>query len=288
VPAWLGWRCHLLLAPSSATRPLTMGLFNRKQNTADSNDDTDPGTESKKASWRRPASESPRNMSGGGLTECRHGIQAAATQGLAAHSRSKDRSPSLLHRRPHLRAYWRHSHMGLGHGVHHSNSNTSPLTPSQVSQITIDYTDCENQPASPSIDALTFTNVKSYNYELRASDSKASFNPPQWAYFDNGTASANNASAAKACFLRFDIPHDMGPGVFLYYKLTNFYQNHRRYVKSLDTSQLSGNAVDRGKIGGSDCSPLTSIGDKVIYPCGLIANSIFNGSSPAHLPKEER
>lgn len=31
--------------------------------------------------------------------------------------------------------------------------------------------------------------------------------------------------------------------VFMYYGLSNFYQNHRRYVKSRDDSQLNGNMV---------------------------------------------
>lgn len=62
----------------------------------------------------------------------------------------------------------------------------------------------------------------------------------------------------------------------MYYRLTNFYQNHRRYVRSLDTSQLKGNVVDNGTIDGSACDPLRSRNGKAIYPCGLIANSIFN------------
>lgn len=75
--------------------------------------------------------------------------------------------------------------------------------------------------------------------------------------------------------------------MFLYYKLTNFFQNHRRYVKSLNTDQLKGDAVDEKSISSSDCSPLDVIGDKIIYPCGLIANSIFNGLSfPSRLFKK--
>lgn len=27
---------------------------------------------------------------------------------------------------------------------------------------------------------------------------------------------------------------------------------------------------------GGDCKPITSVGDKPVYPCGLIANSVFN------------
>jgi hypothetical protein len=67
--------------------------------------------------------------------------------------------------------------------------------------------------------------------------------------------------------------------VFLYYKLTNFYQNHRRYVKSVDTSQLHGDAVSASDLNGGDCKPITSSPDgRPYYPCGLIANSVFNDS----------
>jgi cell cycle control protein 50 len=80
------------------------------------------------------------------------------------------------------------------------------------------------------------------------------------------------------CSIIFDIPEPIGPPVFLYYRLTNFYQNHRRYVSSLDMDQLKGVAVDNNTIKSSACDPLTLDGatGKAYYPCGLIANSIFN------------
>ena len=59
--------------------------------------------------------------------------------------------------------------------------------------------------------------------------------------------------------------------------MTNFYQNHRRYVQSFDQSQLQGHARSNKSIKGSDCDPLqTDENGKAYYPCGLIANSIFN------------
>ena len=67
--------------------------------------------------------------------------------------------------------------------------------------------------------------------------------------------------------------------VYMYYGLTNFYQNHRRYVRSRDDSQLHGYNVDSLY---SDCEPFktkklnTSVEMK-IAPCGAIANSLFNG-----------
>lgn len=69
----------------------------------------------------------------------------------------------------------------------------------------------------------------------------------------------------------------MKPPVFMYYRLTNFYQNHRRYVKSLDVDQLKGKAVDNKTLDGGSCDPLKlDPSGKAYYPCGLIANSQFN------------
>lgn len=67
--------------------------------------------------------------------------------------------------------------------------------------------------------------------------------------------------------------------VYLYYGLTNFYQNHRRYVKSRDDSQLLG----REGILSTNCEPFDyehkEDGKKIpIAPCGAIANSLFNGA----------
>lgn len=80
------------------------------------------------------------------------------------------------------------------------------------------------------------------------------------------------------CRLYFEIPNDIGPPVFLYYRLTDFYQNHRRYVKSMDQQQLQGDFRDNNSISNSDCDPLRIDPEtgKAFYPCGLIANSIFN------------
>jgi len=67
--------------------------------------------------------------------------------------------------------------------------------------------------------------------------------------------------------------------VFMYYGLTNFYQNHRRYVKSRDDKQLYGDLASQNQ----DCSPfLTKASavegdpDLTYAPCGAIANSLFN------------
>lgn len=83
----------------------------------------------------------------------------------------------------------------------------------------------------------------------------------------------------------------MGPPVLFYYQLTNFYQNHRRYVNSFYDQQLAGKHVTASQVSGSTCEPLkTEEGTgKPFYPCGLIANSIFNDTfqSPYTVGNEE-
>ena len=75
----------------------------------------------------------------------------------------------------------------------------------------------------------------------------------------------------------------------MYYQLDNFYQNHRRYVKSRSFDQLKGLA----SYSTSDCDPIIKNSDiytgvtsfvtgKVLdpnanaWPCGLVAKSFFN------------
>jgi hypothetical protein len=152
---------------------------------------------------------------------------------------------------------------------------------SLVTEITIDYTDCENQTPSASNGSFNFVNIPSnkYSYKLRSSDEKdAEITAPRYAFLDNSNNSTvTNLSDKKQCLLEFQIPADLGPAVLFYYKLTNFFQNHRRYVKSLNSDQLKGKYVSPHDLDQSDCTPLaTTIDGKAIYPCGLIANSLFN------------
>ncbi|KAG7187594.1 hypothetical protein KM043_016662 [Ampulex compressa] len=79
------------------------------------------------------------------------------------------------------------------------------------------------------------------------------------------------------CEINFTLPVEFGGKVYMYYGLTNFYQNHRRYVKSRDDNQLLGKL---STLVSSDCEPFAydeADGTKVpIVPCGAIANSLFS------------
>lgn len=141
--------------------------------------------------------------------------------------------------------------------------------------MTFDYTDCWNLSNSSSADNLLWTDMPSYSYNLRSSDSGSTIPVPQYAYLYSPSASPQEQ---HTCFIRFSIVSDLPPPVFQYYRLTNFYQNNRRYVQSLDAAQLQGQYRDAASLKNSDCKPLAVTSDnKVIYPCGLIANSKFNG-----------
>lgn len=80
------------------------------------------------------------------------------------------------------------------------------------------------------------------------------------------------------CKIEFQLEEDFRREIYVYYGLSNFYQNHRRYVKSRDDVQLLGNP----KSISSECYPFDYAIDpidkelKPIAPCGAIANSKFN------------
>lgn len=143
-----------------------------------------------------------------------------------------------------------------------------------MQELVIDYTDCNS--TAPLTEFANIPNNK-FSASFKSSNNVAK---PQWTrrFEQNVTDVPYSVPLdVNVCRLQFTIPNDIGPPVYLYYRLTSFYQNHRRYVKSLDTDQLKGNFVSNGTIGGSACNPLKlAPNGKAYYPCGLIANSLFN------------
>lgn len=119
--------------------------------------------------------------------------------------------------------------------------------------------------------------MPTYNYRLRHGRTNAPYSAPQFAFVDRSNDQTVDVSERRQCFVQFDIPYELEHTVLLYYKLTNFFQNHRRYVKSIDMNQLKGEYVSVNTLNTGDCKPITSIDGKAVYPCGLIANSVFNG-----------
>ena len=105
-----------------------------------------------------------------------------------------------------------------------------------------------------------------------------------------------NIPKTQNCTLNFTIPATMTAPIYVYYELTKYYQNHRRYVMSRSMPQLMGKEIDLTQ--AEQCSPIIYNSDldfvngtavsyvngsaldpnAIAYPCGLIAKSLFNDS----------
>jgi len=88
------------------------------------------------------------------------------------------------------------------------------------------------------------------------------------------------------CNISLTIGETMEPPIYVYYKLTNYYQNHRRYVKSRSDMQLRGldvtetalNTSCQHRVVAEDYNTSAPDDERIISPCGLIAWSYFNDS----------
>ncbi|CAJ0604429.1 unnamed protein product [Cylicocyclus nassatus] len=86
------------------------------------------------------------------------------------------------------------------------------------------------------------------------------------------TVDYTSCTIGQQCHLRINITDEMKGDVYIYYYLENYFQNHRRYVKSRNDKQLLGNVKEV-----ADCEPFAYDENKrPIAPCGAIANSKFN------------
>ncbi|KIV98958.1 uncharacterized protein PV09_09293 [Verruconis gallopava] len=156
---------------------------------------------------------------------------------------------------------------------------------SEVQEIAIDYSNCIEIAPRIANENVTdgLEDIPSERISKTFKNGNSAAQPAQWAHYtfdakypDNNVYRGVTIQNTNVCRIQFDIESDLSPPVFLYYRMTNFYQNHRRYVKSYDPGQLAGAAKSASSISGTDCAPLDVQDGKPIYPCGLIANSIFN------------
>ncbi|CAK9441438.1 uncharacterized protein LODBEIA_P53060 [Lodderomyces beijingensis] len=139
------------------------------------------------------------------------------------------------------------------------------FTTYNVQELNIDYSSCDKQ-----TDEFASIPEKYTGYHFR-DDVKPDF---KWKV-QNVT---EGDDTIQRCVIQFNFP-DLRPPLYLYYKLTNFFQNHRKYVESYDLDQLGGKALSDNDV-TDNCKPLKhreiNGEQKLIYPCGLIADSLFN------------
>ena len=89
------------------------------------------------------------------------------------------------------------------------------------------------------------------------------------------------------CKMYFNLTEDWEGEVLMYYGLKNFYQNHRLYVDSRNNDQLLGiinDYEDEDKYNKDKklCAPFFNQSEKIYFPCGSIANSMFSDIISLH------
>lgn len=89
----------------------------------------------------------------------------------------------------------------------------------------------------------------------------------------NKVSYIKDSTILKNCSLYLKVPKHMKAPIYIYYQLDNYYQNHRRYVKSRNDQQLLHGLKYNDT---SSCQPEDSNNGLPIVPCGLIAWSLFN------------
>jgi hypothetical protein len=150
-----------------------------------------------------------------------------------------------------------------------------------VRDIRIDYTNCKNEANNKwgTLDPKYIT--------AHFSQTESTYDPyeAKWMTERLKVQGKGFEGERDFCRIKFNIPEELKPTISFYYNLENFYQNHRRYVNSFNAKQLLGDAVDGRTINDSTCDPIAYDprgSGKIVYPCGLVANSLFNDtfSSP--------
>ena len=84
-------------------------------------------------------------------------------------------------------------------------------------------------------------------YDLECSDHLQ----PQWREKNKGKGK---------CIIKLDrVEHDIPGPLFVYYGVDNYFQNHRRYLKSRSLKQLNGQWQEWSDLG--DCDPVIKVSD---------------------------
>lgn len=144
----------------------------------------------------------------------------------------------------------------------------------QIEDIAIDYSQCEVLASNDHFSEIPPEFTEFHFNSLSKGD------VPKFSWKLESDNSQQFEDERKVCVVQFEVMKDMKGPIYLYYRLHKFYANHRRYVKSFSEDQLNGKAASLNTIKntvGQNCEPLSTDSEgRKIYPCGLIANSLFN------------
>lgn len=145
----------------------------------------------------------------------------------------------------------------------------------RIKDLAIDYSQCENLASTEYFQAIP-QEYLDFNFPTQNS----SYTPTaSWKLSQDNSQPFEDER--NVCIIQFEIPDDMKGPIYFFYRLKNFYANHRRYAKSFSEDQIEGKRASISDIKdtvGQNCQPLLTdpATGKAYYPCGLIANSLFN------------
>lgn len=145
------------------------------------------------------------------------------------------------------------------------------LASHRIEDFTIDYTQCELQALRNNWLPIPDEYTK-YRFKNKPTVAQA-----QWRLDTDELIQWPDER--NVCRIQFVLPHDLKLPLYFFYRLEGFHQNHRRYVKSYSEDQIKGKRASLHDIKhtqGINCLPLSDVNGTRIYPCGLIANSMFN------------
>lgn len=88
----------------------------------------------------------------------------------------------------------------------------------KVTDITLDYTECDEQ--APTDGTFAPMPKGAYSYQLKTGSpiKASSIAAPKWSFSNDSTRPLGERAQ---CRIQFDVPYDLGPGVFFYYRLTS-------------------------------------------------------------------
>lgn len=143
-----------------------------------------------------------------------------------------------------------------------------------IQDFTINYASCDSLANSESWSDIP---AEFYTHHFKSDVTIT----PKWRLGTNNSYVFNDYPEERnICEIQFEIPNELHAPIYFFYKLTSFHANHRQYVKSFSEDQLNGKSASVSTIKdsvGQNCQPLSvDSNGKIIYPCGLIANSLFN------------
>ncbi|KAI9247463.1 ligand-effect modulator 3 family [Phascolomyces articulosus] len=147
----------------------------------------------------------------------------------------------------------------------------------KVDEIMINYSYCRQYENPVYLAPNLYSYLMSKEFDVNNIEAPAYHYQNVSEFMDEEWSNPNNLTIPQ-CVLDFTIPSTMQGPIYMYYRLTNFYQNHRLYIKNFDAFQLLGDRISPSTL-NTNCGPLDKRDGQVIYPCGLVANSMFNDTA---------